>query len=116
MRKIVLFVLGSLLATSAFAQETTNKRIICSIKDFSVSFNGKDRIADADNVGLIETPKELIIPEDATETDDGKAILWEGDTVRNLYFPAEKIWHLAYSYLATDKIVSVNAVRVCDEF
>ena len=77
MRMKILFVLGLLFTTSAFSQETVNKRIICSIKDFSAASLGKDRLVDASDVGLQETPKELIIPADAEKTDDDSVFAWE---------------------------------------
>ena len=116
MRKIFLLVLGLLLGTPTFAQETINKRIICSIKDFSAASLGMDRIVDASDVGLTETPKELIIPADAKNSDDGNVFSWESEDTKHLYMSNEKVWHLAYTYWGNSRIVSVNAVRVCDEF
>jgi len=116
MRILILLVLGLLSSTSAFAQETTNKRIICSIKDFSAASLGMDRIVDASDVGLTETPKELIIPADANKSDDGNVLSWETEDTKHLYMSNEKTWHLAYTYWGNSRIVSVNAVRICDEF
>jgi hypothetical protein len=116
MRILILLVLGLLSSTSAFSQETTDKRIICSIKKFTVAYEGMDRSFDADTVGLTQTPKELVIPADAKKSEDGKSLFWQNEEVWNLYYINEKAWHLAYTYYGKDGIVSVNAVRVCDEF
>ena len=45
MRILILVVLGLFFTTSAFASETTDKRLICSIKDFEVILDGEKMVA-----------------------------------------------------------------------
>ena len=104
------------LVSSAFAEQANTKRIICSIKDFTIASLGKDRMGEAEDVGLTETPKELIIPDDADKSEDGNFVAWSENDTKHLYFTNEREWHLAYMYYGTSRIVSINAVRVCDEF
>ena len=128
MRYLVFIATVLLCPFIAYGEVTKiEKRIICSIKDYQVSYNGDYWSDSANKVGLALKPTELVIPEDAAEqAHDGLTWLqWSelNDHQRpslHTYIPSAGEWHFAYLYHSGQRdspvVIAVNVVRICEEF